>query len=51
VEAELFHLRTSHAPFPSSEIEEAIWVTVSEAEAMPLAPLTRDYILPLAQTL
>jgi 8-oxo-dGTP pyrophosphatase MutT (NUDIX family) len=51
VEAELFHLRTSHEPAACSEIEEAIWISVGEAKALPLAPLTRDHVLPLVQTL
>jgi len=51
VEAEVFHIRVSHDPMTQSEIEEALWVSHSEAEAMPLAPLTRDHILPLSRTL
>lgn len=51
VEAEVFHVRVSHAPAIQSEIEEAVWVSHAEATAMPLAPLTRDHILPLALTL
>lgn len=47
VEAEIFHLRVEHSPEIGSEIEEAMWVNDSEAAAMPLAPLTRDHILPL----
>lgn len=51
VEAELFHIRVSHDPIMQSEIEEAVWVSRSEAESMPLAPLTRDHILPLSRAL
>lgn len=51
VEAEVFHIRTRHAPQIRSEIEQAVWVTSSEALGMPLAPLTRDHILPLSATL
>ena len=51
VEAELFHVRTSHAPAVCSEIEEAVWVGLAEAQLMPLAPLTRDHVVPLARTL
>ncbi len=32
---------------PAAEIEEAVWVPVHAAGALPLAPLTRDNILPL----
>lgn len=31
----------------AAEIEEARWVTISEAEELPLAPLTRHHFLPL----
>jgi 8-oxo-dGTP diphosphatase len=51
VEAEVFHVRVQHVPVTRSEIEEAVWVDHIEAAAMPLAPLTRDYILPLSLTL
>jgi 8-oxo-dGTP diphosphatase len=49
VEAEIYHVRTSSVPIVSSEIEEAIWVSIEQAESMPLAPLTRDHILPLSR--
>jgi 8-oxo-dGTP diphosphatase len=48
VEAEVFHIRVWHNPTIQSEIEEAVWVSRSEAESMRLAPLTRDHILPLS---
>lgn len=51
VEAEIFHARVRHAPQTRAEIEEAVWVDHLEAAAMPLAPLARDHILPLARTL
>lgn len=51
VEAEVFHMRVEHVPETRSEIEEAIWVSPAEAAAMPLAPLTRDHILPLSRAL
>lgn len=51
VEAEIFHVRTTHDPTPSAEIEEAVWVKPRIAEAMPLAPLTRCHVLPLSRTL
>lgn len=51
VEAEVFHVRTRQAPAIRCEIEQAVWVSLAEAQAMPLAPLTRDHILPLSGTL
>lgn len=51
VEAEVFHVRTQHDPITRSEIEEAIWVDHVTATTLPLAPLTRDHILPLSRTL
>lgn len=51
VEAEVFHIRTQHHPKTQLEIEEAVWVSHGDATSMPLAPLTRDHILPLSQTL
>ena len=51
VEAEVYHVRIRFSPKTLSEIEEAVWVSHAEATAMPLAPLTREHILPLSQTL
>lgn len=51
VEAELFHVRIPLAPAPSLEIEEAVWADRATAEEMPLAPLTRDHVLPLFSAL
>jgi 8-oxo-dGTP diphosphatase len=51
VEAEVFHIRRRHAPIAGSEIEEAVWVDHAAALALPLAPLTRDHILPLWRAL
>ncbi|SEN76472.1 ADP-ribose pyrophosphatase YjhB, NUDIX family [Sphingomonas gellani] len=51
VEAEIFHVRMRHAPATRSEIEEAVWVDHVAATALPLAPLTRDHILPLSRAL
>ena len=51
VEAEIYHFHLFHTPVVSAEIEEAIWVDPERAALMPLAPLTRDYILPLARIL
>ncbi|WP_413062437.1 NUDIX hydrolase (plasmid) [Sphingomonas carotinifaciens] len=51
VQAELFHVRIAHDPAPSLEIEEAVWADQATAETMPLAPLTRDHVLPLFSAL
>lgn len=51
VEAEVFHVRLRQVPILRSEIEEAVWAYHDEAEAMPLASLTRDHILPLFRSL
>ncbi len=51
VDAELFHIRTMHSPIARAEIEEAVWVSRAEAEGLPLAPLTREHILPVFQAL
>lgn len=51
VKAEVFHVRVRHEPVTRLEIEEALWVDPTTAAAMPLAPLTRDHILPLARAL
>jgi 8-oxo-dGTP diphosphatase len=48
VDADIFHVRLSHLPVARAEIAEALWVHKVEAAAMPLAPLTRDHILPLS---
>lgn len=47
VDAMVFHLRLDHDPIPAAEIAEAVWVDPAQALALPLAPLTRDHILPL----
>jgi 8-oxo-dGTP pyrophosphatase MutT (NUDIX family) len=51
VEAELFHVRTSHEPLARAEIAEATWLDLHSAATLLLAPLTRDHVLPLALTL
>jgi 8-oxo-dGTP pyrophosphatase MutT (NUDIX family) len=51
VEAEIYHLRFSGEVFPAAELEEIRWVDPAAPGAIPLAPLTRDHILPMAQRL
>ncbi len=48
--ADLFRLRSRHAPRIGSEIAEAVWVDLATAIDMPLAPLTRDHVIPLMRT-
>ncbi|MCI1011986.1 NUDIX domain-containing protein [Pseudomonas oryzihabitans] len=40
-------LRAGDQAVPAAEIAEAVWVAVDEPGDLPLAPLTRDVILPL----
>jgi 8-oxo-dGTP pyrophosphatase MutT (NUDIX family) len=48
VDAELFAV-SCRGPFtPAGEIAEALWVKLDEPAAAPLAPLTREHVLPLA---
>jgi 8-oxo-dGTP diphosphatase len=49
VDAEVFHVRVRQDIRKQAEIEEAVWVSVAEAALLPLAPLTRDHILPLSR--
>jgi 8-oxo-dGTP diphosphatase len=49
VEAELFAVRLSGEVVPAAEIEEAVWLDVALPAPFPLAPLTRDYVLPLVR--
>jgi len=52
VEAHLFHLRAADRSFSAAaELDEVIWAQLDEAEALPLAPLTRNHVLPLARAL
>ena len=52
VEAHLFHIRAGDRAFViAAELEEAVWVAPELAGELRLAPLTRDYVLPLARTL
>lgn len=50
VDAELFHVRMRCDPIMRAEIEEAIWIDHDAAAELPLAPLTRDHVLPLSRT-
>ncbi|MEO5493443.1 MAG: NUDIX domain-containing protein [Sphingomonas sp.] len=49
LEAHLFHIRTNHPKFvAAAELEEIVWASADDASQLHLAPLTRDYVLPLA---
>jgi 8-oxo-dGTP pyrophosphatase MutT (NUDIX family) len=47
VDAEVFRLSVTGAVAPAAEIEEIAWVDPAALPELPLAPLTRDHILPL----
>ncbi|KAA8390420.1 NUDIX domain-containing protein [Acetobacter tropicalis] len=49
VEAECFYLLCPNVGSPEAEIEEVLWVDPFSLPEIELAPLTRDYILPLAR--
>ncbi|CDG39063.1 MULTISPECIES: NUDIX hydrolase [Asaia] len=51
VRANLFALPWSGPIIIAAEIEEACWVTPEEAQGLILAPLTREYVLPLHASL
>jgi hypothetical protein len=34
----------------AAELEEGLWIAVAEARKLPLAPFTRDQVLPLARS-
>ncbi len=47
VEAEMFRVTTDQAVRPAAEIDEVVWIRPSEPGDLPLAPLTRDHVLPI----
>jgi 8-oxo-dGTP diphosphatase len=52
LEAHLFHIRVGdRALRPAAELEEGLWVSPDAAARLPLAPFTRDHVLPLARAL
>lgn len=46
VRCELFEVVIDTPVQPAAEIEEAVWVDAEQAQALRLAPLTRDWVLP-----
>mgnify|MGYP000868790131 CR=1 FL=1 len=51
VQADLFAVTRSVSPKIQAEIEEMVWVDPSAPGDIVLAPLTRDYVLPLCAAL
>ncbi|GBR08170.1 NUDIX hydrolase [Acetobacter oeni] len=51
VEAALFAVTRTVSPSVQAEIEEAAWVDPADPGTIVLAPLTRDYVLPLCAAL
>jgi 8-oxo-dGTP diphosphatase len=51
VQASLFHATITGNIEPGAEIEEIAWVQPSRPGDLPLAPLTRDHVLPLIVSL
>jgi 8-oxo-dGTP diphosphatase len=49
VEAQVFRVTLIGQASPQAEIAELIWVDPSAPGRIPLAPLTRDHVLPLAR--
>jgi 8-oxo-dGTP diphosphatase len=48
VKAACFYIRADLTVTPAAEIEEAVWVAPTDT-SLPLAPLTRDHLLPIAR--
>ncbi|HEX7790839.1 MAG TPA: NUDIX domain-containing protein [Afipia sp.] len=48
VQASVYSVEVDGAIAPQAEIAEAIWINPTAPEAIVLAPLTRDHVLPLA---
>lgn len=51
VKASLFQVAISGEPKVRAEIEEMAWIDAATADALTLAPLTRDHVLPLLAAL
>ena len=48
VKADVFYIRADLDVSPAAEIEEVAWIAPGDV-SLPLAPLTRDYLLPIAR--
>jgi len=51
VQASVYTVNIEGAIRPQAEIDQVIWVDPQSLPDLPFAPLTRDHVLPLAQTL
>jgi 8-oxo-dGTP pyrophosphatase MutT (NUDIX family) len=51
VNCQLYRLDVAQDVTPAAEIEEIMWVDAGDVNHLPLAPLTRDSILPLYRSL
>jgi len=51
VVADLFLLNRAFSPRPANEIAEAIWIKPEAAAEQALAPLTRDYVMPIVDAM
>ncbi|MEM8541822.1 MAG: NUDIX domain-containing protein [Pseudomonadota bacterium] len=51
VVADLFLLNRAFFAQPASEIAEAIWIQPAAAKELTLAPLTRDHVLPMLDSM
>ena len=51
VQASVYVINIEGAIQPQAEIDQVIWVDPRSLPDLPFAPLTRDHVLPLAQTL
>jgi 8-oxo-dGTP diphosphatase len=49
VQAAVYEVDVNGVPSPCAEIDEAVWVDPAALPDLPLAPLTRDHVLPLAR--
>jgi hypothetical protein len=49
VEAAWYHVRLLGAAIASAEIEEIVWLDPRETDRIELAPLSRNFVLPLAR--
>jgi 8-oxo-dGTP diphosphatase len=50
VNAAVYAVDVEGSVAPRAEIDEAVWVNPSALPNIPLAPLTRDHVLPLARS-
>jgi 8-oxo-dGTP diphosphatase len=50
VQASLYGIDVTGEIMPGREIDETIWIDPASPPKIPLAPLTRDHVLPLAST-